>query len=148
MPTELPTVSTASSRSVAVDSKTTAVPSALMAGLKLGPFAGSPFAFAERSRVTPFSRSRRKTWKIPGSTCVSRRLPAADSKTTYRPSRLMSGLRLAPLPGNPPGPTLSEGALTGCQIQHVDIPQMVAVGLDELRRRDEDDVTPAAAHAG
>src|SRR5258708_28247395 len=46
MPTELPTVSTASSRSVAVDSKTTAVPSAVMAGLELVPFAGSPCAFA------------------------------------------------------------------------------------------------------
>ena len=60
----------------------------------------------------------------------------------------MSGLKLSPLPDDPPGPALSSVHCAGCQIQNVDILEPITVGLDELRRRDEDDVTPAAAHAG
>ena len=45
-------------------------------------------------------------------------------------------------------PDALEGDSPGREIQHVDILELITVGLDESRQGSEDDVTPAAAHAG
>ena len=49
--------------------------------------------------------------------------------------------------GRPTWPEALQCAVAGCQIQHVDIPELVTVGFDESRRRHEDDIPSVAAHA-
>ena len=75
------------------------------------------------------------------------RFPAADSKTTYRPSLLMSGLALSASPNMPSGPTLSR-VTRPSRVPAGRHPGFVAVGLDKAREGSKHDMSPAPAHAG
>src|SRR5438270_9004029 len=88
---------------VPVDSKEMNLPLALMEGLRLSDAPGVSLT----RLVWPVWRSRRKMSTIPlPSAPPGRRLLAADSKTTNRPSALTLGLKLPALPWPPSVATL------------------------------------------
>ncbi len=68
--------------SLADETKTTAPPSALIAGSMLGAFAGSPRALVDSSRMLPVSRSLKKTRGIPRANSTFVRLRSAGASPT------------------------------------------------------------------
>ena len=89
---------------VPVDSKAMNLPLGLIEGFRLGE---GPEVSLIRF-VSPVWRSWRKTSRTPlPSAPAPRRLVAADSKTTNRPSALRPGLKLPPLDWPPPVATLT-----------------------------------------
>ncbi len=88
------------------DSKATELPSALMAGPKLGLSVGRPPPPTLTRRVAPATRSWTNTSPVALASSGTR-LSASDSKATSRPSPLIDGAPLGPSPGVPWGPTLA-----------------------------------------
>src|SRR5262245_2081452 len=75
------------------------------------------------------------------------RLPAVDSNTMYRPSPLMSGLKLSPLAGRPPAPGVSSVTAFSENIEHVDVTRPVPVRGREAGSGRKNDVSTVSADA-
>lgn len=91
---------------------TTRVPSPESLGSTLDPVPAWPAASTLTHRVVPAVRSRRCTWSTPFPHAGSR-LVAGVTKAIRRPSPLIVGCRLAPVPG-PAAPWLTHPVAVVC----------------------------------